>query len=115
VRAIALFTVVLAACGGGSSMDGLLEIKNISVSIHRPPQDVYAFITNGENVPYWSSHDANFTTPSRIDFAVDLAAAEQRVRAAGGKIVKPVFSFPGGRRFHFADPSANELAVWSDR
>ena len=50
-----------------------------------------------------------------VIFAVDLAAAEQRVRAAGGKIVKPIFSFPGGRRFHFADPSGNELAVWSDR
>lgn len=50
-----------------------------------------------------------------VVFAVDLAATEKLVRAAGGKIVKPVFSFPGGRRFHFADPSGNELAVWSDR
>jgi len=50
-----------------------------------------------------------------VIFAVDLAAAEQRVRAARGKIVKPIFTFPGGRRFHFADPSGNELAVWSDR
>lgn len=48
-------------------------------------------------------------------FALDLAAAEERVRRAGGTIVKPVFSFPGGRRFHFTDPSGNELAVWSDR
>jgi predicted enzyme related to lactoylglutathione lyase len=48
-------------------------------------------------------------------FAVDLAASEKSVRGAGGKIVKPIFSFPGGRRFHFADPSGNELAVWSDR
>jgi uncharacterized protein len=48
-------------------------------------------------------------------FALDLAAVEERVRSAGGKIVKPVFRFPGGRRFHFADPSGNELAVWSDR
>lgn len=37
-----------------------------------------------------------------------------KVEAAGGKIIKPVFSFPGGRRFHFADPSGNEFAVWSD-
>jgi predicted enzyme related to lactoylglutathione lyase len=53
--------------------------------------------------------------PLVVIFAVDLAAAEARVRAAGGTIVKPTFSFPGGRRFHFADPSGNELAVWSDR
>ena len=50
-----------------------------------------------------------------VIFAVDLAAAEARVTNAGGKIVKPVFDFPGGRRFHFTDPSGNELAVWSDR
>lgn len=50
-----------------------------------------------------------------VIFAVDLPAAEAKVRQAGGTIVKPVFSFPGGRRFHFTDPSGNELAVWSDR
>ena len=50
-----------------------------------------------------------------VIFVVDLAAAEARVRKAGGTTVKPVFSFPGGRRFHFTDPSGNELAAWSDR
>jgi uncharacterized protein len=48
-------------------------------------------------------------------YADDLGATESRVRSAGGAIVKPVFSFPGGRRFHFTDPSGNELAVWSDK
>jgi len=32
-----------------------------------------------------------------------------------GEISKDIFSFPGGRRFHFIDPSGNELAVWSDK
>ena len=50
-----------------------------------------------------------------VIFAMDLAAAEAKVRKAGGLIVKPVFDFPGGRRFHFTDPSGNELAIWSDR
>ena len=50
-----------------------------------------------------------------VILAMDLAAAEAKVRAAGGRIVKPVFEFPGGRRFHFTDPSGNELSVWSDR
>ena len=50
-----------------------------------------------------------------VIFALDLAATEKRVTGAGGKIVKPTFDFPGGRRFHFTDPSGNELAVWSDR
>jgi predicted enzyme related to lactoylglutathione lyase len=46
-------------------------------------------------------------------YADDLEATRDQVIASGGKIVKEIFSFPGGRRFHFADPHANELAVWS--
>lgn len=41
----------------------------------------------------------------------DLDATEKAVREAGGRITVPIFSFPGGRRFHFVDPSGNELAV----
>ena len=48
-------------------------------------------------------------------FADDLQGALKQVEAAGGKITRPVFSFPGGRRFHFADPDGYELAVWSDK
>ena len=48
-------------------------------------------------------------------YARDLAAMEKRVRSAGGTITKDAFSFPGGRRFHFTDPSGNELAVWSEQ
>lgn len=36
-----------------------------------------------------------------------------KVAAAGGRIVKPIFPFPGGRRFHFLEPSGNEFAVWA--
>jgi uncharacterized protein len=42
----------------------------------------------------------------------DLERAEEAVVRAGGRIVTPIFSFPGGRRFHFADPSGNVLAAW---
>jgi predicted enzyme related to lactoylglutathione lyase len=41
----------------------------------------------------------------------DLEAALAAVEAAGGKIVRPIFAFPGGRRFHFLDPGGNELAA----
>lgn len=41
----------------------------------------------------------------------DLETALEQVSAAGGKIVRPIFTFPGGRRFHFLDPSGNELAA----
>ncbi|NNF07767.1 MAG: VOC family protein, partial [Candidatus Eisenbacteria bacterium] len=40
---------------------------------------------------------------------------QDRVVAAGGQICREIFEFPGGRRFHFLDPSGNELAVWSDK
>lgn len=52
--------------------------------------------------------------PLPVLFASDLAAMLRKVEAAGGVIVKPIFAFPGGRRFHFRDPSGNELAVWSE-
>lgn len=45
----------------------------------------------------------------------DLEVVQARVEAAGGSVCKPIFSFPGGRRFHFREPSGNELAVWSDQ
>ena len=53
--------------------------------------------------------------PLIILYAADLAATEAKVRDAGGKIVKPAYAFPGGRRFHFTDPNGNELAVWSEK
>ncbi len=49
-----------------------------------------------------------------VIYGADLAKMEEKVTAAGGVIVTPAFSFPGGRRFHFTDPSGNELAVWSE-
>jgi predicted enzyme related to lactoylglutathione lyase len=45
----------------------------------------------------------------------DLETALDAVTKAGGIIAKSIFSFPGGRRFHFIDPSGSELAVWSER
>ena len=53
--------------------------------------------------------------PLVVIYAADLAGMEAKVQAAGGAIVKEIFPFPGGRRFHFTDPSGNQLAVWSDQ
>ncbi len=53
--------------------------------------------------------------PLVVLYADDLEAARARVVAAGGEITRPVFEFPGGRRFHFREPGGNELAVWSDK
>jgi predicted enzyme related to lactoylglutathione lyase len=53
--------------------------------------------------------------PLVVMFATDLEHLAAAVTRAGGRVVQPIFSFPGGRRFHFRDPAGNELAVWSDR
>lgn len=52
--------------------------------------------------------------PLAVIYVSDLTAVLKKVRAAGGSVTKEIFSFPGGRRFHFVDPAGNELAVWSD-
>ncbi len=49
-----------------------------------------------------------------IFYSEDLEQTKAKVEKAGGVVVKPTFSFPGGQRFHFVDPSGNEFAVWSE-
>lgn len=49
-----------------------------------------------------------------VFYSKELEKTRSKIEDAGGTIVKPVFSFPGGRRFHFCDPNGNEYAVWSD-
>ena len=53
--------------------------------------------------------------PLPVIYADDLEEAQAKVVEAGGIVTRAIFSFPGGRRFHFADPSGNELAVWSEK
>ena len=45
----------------------------------------------------------------------NLDLIKEKIIESGGKISKDIFSFPGGRRFHFLDADGNELAVWSDK
>ena len=47
-------------------------------------------------------------------YSDNLEQTLNEIETAGGEICQPIFSFPGGRRFHFIEPSGNELAVWSD-
>jgi predicted enzyme related to lactoylglutathione lyase len=50
-----------------------------------------------------------------VIFSNELEATERKISQFGGEIVKEIFQFPGGRRFHFVDPTGNELAVWSEK
>lgn len=52
--------------------------------------------------------------PLIVLYSSDLELTLESVKQAGGRIVQEPFGFPGGRRFHFTDPSGNELAVWSE-
>ena len=49
-----------------------------------------------------------------IFYSEEIEQTQSKIENAGGSIVKPIFSFPGGRRFHFSDPNGNEYAVWSE-
>ena len=50
-----------------------------------------------------------------VFYSEQLEQTQEKIEAAGGKIIKPIFNFPGGRRFHFREPSGNEFAVWSNK
>lgn len=58
---------------------------------------------------------AGTAPPLPILKADDLEAALAAVEAAGGTIIRPIFAFPSGRRFHFREPGGTEMAVWSAR
>lgn len=61
---------------------------------------------------YSSTHNGSALL---VFYSVDLEATRAKIENAGGRIEKPIFDFPGGRRFHFSEPSGNEFAVWSDK
>lgn len=48
-----------------------------------------------------------------VFYSDDLEKTQAKILGAGGKLVKEIFNFPGGRRFHFTEPCGNEFAVWS--
>ena len=50
-----------------------------------------------------------------VFYSNNLEETQSKIEKAGGSVLKPIFSFPGGRRFHFCDPNGNEYAVWSDK
>lgn len=50
-----------------------------------------------------------------VFYSDSLETTLEKIQSHGGEIIKPIFSFPRGRRFHFCDPNKNEFAVWSDK
>ena len=79
--------------------------------------DYAAFSGQGIDGGFFSSNQASSTQAGSallVFYSIKLESTQDKVEQAGGKIIKPIFSFPGGRRFHFTEPSGNEFAVWSD-
>ena len=73
----------------------------------------YSATTTGDtDIGIQSDEAERPAAPLPVIQVKDLETVQRSVEAAGGRIVKPIRSFPGGRRFHFQDPSGNELAVW---
>lgn len=76
--------------------------------------DYAAFEGQGTDGGFQADPEEIRGKPLVVLYAKDIEAMEARVKASGGVITREILAFPGGRRFHFTDPSGNELAVWSD-
>lgn len=75
----------------------------------------YAATTDGTvDIGLNGQADQALSAPLPVIRVDNLEPMFDAVTKAGGIIAKPIFAFPGGRRFHFIDPSGNELAVWSN-
>ena len=74
----------------------------------------YSATTTGDvDVGLNGQTDDALSAPLPVVRVDNIDAAFDAVTKAGGIIARPIFAFPGGRRFHFIDPSGSELAVWS--
>jgi predicted enzyme related to lactoylglutathione lyase len=79
--------------------------------------DYSAFSGSGLNGGFFKSNLKISTAngaPLVVLYSSALEQTLSEIENAGGMICRPIFSFPGGRRFHFQDPSGNEYAIWSD-
>ena len=76
-----------------------------------------AFSDQGLDGGFYKSEQKSSTKKGAaliVFYSLNLEETLKKVQANGGTICKPIFTFPGGRRFHFIEPSGNEMAVWSD-
>jgi len=79
----------------------------------------YTVVTNaGVNAGFYKSEQSSSVDNGSVLIVIycsELKQAQQKIKQAGGAIVKPTFSFPGGCRFHFTGLNGNEYAVWSEK
>ena len=80
--------------------------------------DYTAFENQGLDGGFFTSEQTATTKNGSalvVFYSNSLNETQAKIEPAGGTIIQDIFSFPGGRRFHFADPNGNEYAVWSDK
>jgi len=76
--------------------------------------DYIAFAESGLDGGFMQSDEAVVNGALVVLYHKDLKSVLAKIGPAGGSIAKEIFTFPGGKRFHFLDPAGNELAVWSE-
>ncbi|MBR9875222.1 MAG: VOC family protein [Vibrionaceae bacterium] len=79
--------------------------------------DYTAFSDQGLDGGFFKSESVSNTENGAallVFYSSDIQATLSKVEQHGGHILRPIFKFPGGCRFHFAEPSGNEFAVWSE-
>ena len=74
----------------------------------------YAAFNEGLDGGFQADAEQAPAKPLPVLYSDALEETAAAVEAAGGTVNVPIFSFPGGRRFHFVDPAGNELAVWGE-
>jgi len=77
-----------------------------------------AFLNEGLDGGFFKAELKSSTTNGAaliVFYSNNLKETEEKIEKANGTIIKKIYSFPGGQRFHFTDPSGNEFAVWSDK
>ena len=100
----------------GATKDFFRTVFEWSFSDYGP--DYCAFANEGIEGGFYQSDLCSTTATggALITFYSErLEETLTKITRAGSNIIKPIFLFPGGRRFHFTEPSGNEFAVWSDR
>jgi len=76
--------------------------------------DYTSFAADGVAGGFAKAEPSGAGGPLMVFHAADLEGALARVRAAGGVVTKPIFAYPGGRRFHFRDLDGYDVAAWSE-
>lgn len=81
-------------------------------------EEYTAFVGSGMDGGFFKSGKnsrADSGAALTVFYSETLEQTQADIEKAGGEIIQPIFSFPGGRRFHFVEPSGNEFAVWTDK